>query len=120
MRTLLIVIFALSSTVASAHGIKRITTQKCMSADSVSRVEIMWDSSFSILGPRTFSVNGVDVQRGGLRMEAGDDIKFDGMLVNGDTFSFISKEGKVNKTELVVNGETTIVTCKTKTKFRLF
>lgn len=116
---LILILGLMISMSASAFGIKRLTTQECASKDLKSTVSIKYDSSFSILAPKSFTINGHDVKMVGMVMELGDkQTTYTGMLLNGDSFSMVAKAGKKSTTEVVVNGVSTQVFCKTTTKFR--
>jgi hypothetical protein len=111
----------MASMSVSAHGIKRLTTQECANKNLSAKATIKFDSSFSILGPKSFEINGQQVVMGGLRMELGSDYTtYTGQLKNGDSFSMVSKAGKKSTTEIVVNGEAKEVSCTTTTKFRIY
>lgn len=121
MKFLFVLVFALSSLAASAHGIRRLTTQKCESKDLRSSISVFWDSSHSIVGPKEIIINGLKVKKGGMRMELGDTYtRYEGKIENGDSFEFTSLKEKINKTKLLVNGRASTVYCKTKTRFGVY
>ncbi|MBC7711792.1 MAG: hypothetical protein H7177_00535 [Rhizobacter sp.] len=119
MKSFLILSLAVISLSANAHGIKRLTTTKCVSgSDTILGVLVKWDSSVSPLGPVSVKVNGEEVNP--IMELGGDYLGLSGTLENKDAFSIRLTNEKEFETVLTQGNGEIPVACTTETKFKVF
>lgn len=112
----MLLIFSINS-----HAVvKRLTTLDCKSSDNKPAIEMKFDTSFSIYGPKLFKVLGQDTKNI-IMGSVQNDTEYTGHLPDGKKFKFIvpDQKGRKNyefKTKLSIDGVPSLVDCKVKTK----
>lgn len=117
MKKLIALLFILGSVSSHAHGIKRLTTTKCLSEDFATTVLVKWDSSITIVGPVLVEINGEKVNP---VFTLGDDLGIQGQLANGTNYAATISGPKKSKTNLILGNDSIELECNTKTKFRIY
>lgn len=119
MKLFLILSLTVISLSANAHGIKRLTTTKCVSgSDTILGALVKWDSSITPVGPVSVEISGEEVRP---LVELGSDyLELSGTLENQDAFSIRLTNEKEFETVLTQGNAEIPVACSTVTKFRVF
>ena len=115
MRYLIFSALVFTSGSSFAHGVKRLTTVKCIDQNEKEVASIKWDSSISPFIPQETVIQGINT-----RVAEAQGSTYFGNVSDGIKFEIELLEGSKFKTLLKLDEGNIEVTCNEEVKFRLF